>query len=79
MAEIQDTPFQHPPFFVKGTLSDAGKTIQLVDEDGHVHTFHVDEALALIEARLYTERYGDLFINTAEFEAIPARSTHEHC
>ena len=79
MAEIQDNPFQHPPFFVKGTLSDTGKTIQLVDEDGHAHTFHVDEALALIEARHYAERYGDLFINTAEFEAIPARSTHEHC
>ena len=78
MAEIQDNPFQHPPFFVKGTLSDAGKTIQLVDEDGRAHTFHVDEALALIEARLYTERYGDLFINTAEFEAIPVRSTHGH-
>ena len=72
MTEIQDNPFQHPPFFVKGTLSDSGKTIQLVDEDGHAHTFHVDEALALVEARLFAERYGDLFINTAEFEAIPA-------
>ncbi len=72
MAEIQDTPLQHPPFFVKGTLSDSGKTIQLVDEDGHTHTFHVDEALALIEARLFADRYGDLFINTAEFEAISA-------
>ena len=72
MTEIQDNPFQRPPFFVKGTLSETGKTIQLVDEDGHAHTFHVVEALALIEARLYAERYGDLFINTKEFEAIPA-------
>ncbi len=61
-----------PPFFVRGSLSDSGKTIQLVDEDGHVHAFHVVEALALIEARLFAERYGDLFINTVEFEAIPA-------
>ena len=72
MTEIQDTPFQHPPFFVEGTLSDAGKTIQLVHEDGHVHTFHVVEALALIEARRYAERFGHLEINTREFEAIAA-------
>ncbi len=59
-----------PPFFVRDSLSDSGKTIQLVDEDGHVHPFHVDEALALIEARFFEERYGDLFINTSEFADI---------
>ncbi len=59
-----------PPFFVRDSLSETGKTIQLVDEDGHMHAFHVDEALALIEARLYAERYGEMFINTAEFADI---------
>ena len=54
---------------MRGSLSDSGLTVQLVDEDGHVHAFHVAEALALIEARLFAERYGELFINTAEFEA----------
>ncbi len=71
MTEIQDNLFQHPPFFVEGTLSDSGKTIQLVDEDGHVHAFQVVEALVLIECREAQERYGDLVINTEAFEAIP--------
>ena len=59
--------FQKPPFFVRGSLSETGKTIQLMGEDGQAHTFHVDDALAILEA---AERYGDVRINTAEFEAI---------
>ncbi len=70
-------PFSKPPFFAPDSVSDSGLTIQVIDEEGQAHPFHVAEALALIEKREMTERYGDLGISTREFEALglslPAR------
>ena len=44
-------PGLKPPFFVPDSVSDSGLTIQVIGEDGEAHTFHVTEALALIECR----------------------------
>ena len=69
--------FQQPPFFVRGSISETGLTVQVIDEDGHAHTFHVDEALALLEARRYATRYGPLAINTHAFTDIAAEADSE--
>ena len=59
--------FQEPPFFVKGSLGPRGQTIQVIGEDGEAHSFHVTEALALLECRTMRERRSDLDISTDEF------------
>ena len=57
--------FQEPPFFVAGSIGPRGQTVQVIDEGGTPHSFHVTEALALLECRtlmdpsVMTERYGD--------------------
>ena len=64
--------FQRPPLFVRDSVSDDGETIQIIDANGHAHTLHINDALLIIEAHLNAERYGEMEINTPEFEAIPA-------
>ena len=62
--------FQKPPFF--GRVSDSGLTVEIIDEDGIALSFHIDEALALIEARRYAERFGQMEVNTLAFnQAAP--------
>ena len=68
MRKIHDNPYQEPPFFAKGSISETGKTVEIINEDGQALTFHVEEALAIIEARLYAERLGPVQIGTREFE-----------
>ena len=72
MSKIKHNGFQSPSLFVRDSVSADGETIQLIGADGRAHTLHVDDAVAIIEA---AERYGDVRINTAEFEALSVPET----
>lgn len=59
---MHDNGFQEPPFFVAGSIGPRGQIVQVIGEDGEAHSFHVTEALALLECREMREHADGLAI-----------------
>ena len=59
--------FQSPPGFLKGSVSDDGRSVDLIDAQGERQTLPLDVALLALEAIGAAERWGDLSISTPAF------------
>ena len=56
-----------PPCFARGSVSQDGHSVDLIDAQGERQTLTLDVALLALEAIDAAERWGDLSISTPAF------------